>query len=56
MVSKSYKKLNVRPNTFNMVMEECVEEFLKYNPSFEGINITQEFIVQRIAKKYLGRL
>ena len=56
MVSKSYRKLNVRPDTFNLVMVECVEEFLKYNPSFEGMNITQEYIVKRIAKKYLGRL
>ena len=47
-----YERLNVRPETRAKV-EECIQEFLKHNPDFEGINITQDFIVLRIAKYYL---
>jgi len=55
-MGKLYKQLNIRKETFNLVMDDCVEEFLRYNPKFEGMNITQEFIVQRIAKSYLEKL
>ena len=50
-----YQKLAVFPETYDLVINECKTEFLRNNPQFEGINITQEFIVRRIAKYYLDK-
>jgi len=50
----NYHKMAISHDTYNMVMVECVKEFQISNPHLIGIKITQDFIVQRIARWYLG--
>ena len=47
-----YDKLSVRPETKKLVMD-CIPEFLKFNPKFKGMNITENHIVSIIAEHYL---
>jgi len=53
-MGKIYKHLAVSEDTFNKVMDDCVKEFVRNNPKFDGIYITHAFIVERMAKYYLG--
>lgn len=54
-VEKGYTHhLNVSKSTFKLVNNNCKEEFLKQNPQFKNINITHNFMVDRIARYYLG--
>lgn len=50
---KYSKKLSVSKSTFNLVVDDCIPAFLKDNPDFQGMKITQNFIVRRMAKMYL---
>ena len=52
----SYKHLAVSKETYNMIVIDCVEEFLRANPDFRDMKISQNYIVARIAKKYLDML
>jgi len=45
--------LRCSPSTKKLILENCVEEFLKYNPEFKGMNMSQGFILRRIAEHYL---
>ena len=45
--------LAVNPDTYVMVTEKCVSEFLKHHPEFKGVKISHEFIIKRIAKYYI---
>lgn len=47
------RHLAVTEETFNMIMKDCIKEFLKENPKFIGMRITQNFIIRRIADFYL---
>lgn len=49
----TYEHLSVRPDTKTLVMKNCIEEFLKYNPKFKGMHITEEFIIRRMAEHYM---
>ncbi len=51
---KYNRKLSVSQSTYDMVMKDCVEAYLDDNPDSEGLQITQNFIVRRMAKKYIG--
>ena len=55
-MSDNYQPLSVRKSVKELVMNDCVKEFLRTNPEFKGINITQNFIIERIALSYLDRL
>jgi hypothetical protein len=55
-MAKNYHHLTCSKETKKLIMEECKEEFLKYNPQFDGVLITQEFILKRIALSYLDKL
>jgi len=52
----TYKYLAVSDETFSMMMHECKALFLKKNPDFDGIYLTQEFMVRRVCKSYLEKL
>jgi len=53
---KYSKRLACSNETFDLYMEECKTKFLKHNPQFKGIKITQEFILRRVALSYLDKL
>jgi len=48
------KHLLVDYETFNLVMKDCVKEFLEQHPEMKGMNITQNFIVKQIALEYIN--
>jgi len=39
--------------TKQLIMSDCIREFIKYNPDFDGMNITQGFILKKIALHYI---
>ena len=39
--------------TKKLIMEECVREFYRTNPDSEGLPVTQDFMLRRIARFYL---
>ena len=47
------RHLAVKEDTFNIITVECVKEFLKYNPEFVGMKLSQNFILLKIAEHYL---
>lgn len=49
----SRRHLAVDLVTFNLVMDNCIKEFLRYNPEFKGMHISQNHIVRRIAEHYI---
>lgn len=51
----SFTRLAVRKDTFDLVTQTCKEVFLKDNPDLEGFNITNDFIVKRIANYYINQ-
>ncbi len=54
VTEKGYTEhLSCSPETKQLIIKNCTEEFLKENPQFEGMNITHNFILKRIAKHYL---
>ena len=53
MGNQYYKVLAVKKETFELVMTRCVEDFLNNHPEFKGYQITQDFIIQKIADFYL---
>jgi hypothetical protein len=50
---KYVKKLSVSQSTFDLVTKDCIKAFLEDNPDFEGMKITQNYIIRRMAKRYL---
>jgi len=53
-MSKNRKHLLVDYETFKLVMEDCVKEFLSQHPEEKGRNITQNHIVKQIALEYIN--
>ena len=52
---KGYKdRLSCSYSVKKLIMEDCVQEFLEHHPEFEGMNITHNFMLLRLAKYYLG--
>jgi hypothetical protein len=41
--------------TRKLILEECYKEFIKENPDFEGVQVTQDFLLKRVAEYYLSR-
>ena len=52
----TYAQLQIRPDTKKLVMNDCKLLFLRHNPQFIGMHLTEEFIVRRIANAYLDKL
>lgn len=41
-------------SVYNAIVVDCIKEFLEHNPTFKGMRISQDFILRRIARHYLG--
>ena len=50
---KTRKHLAVDHETYELVVINCVNEFLNYNPEFKGMKITHNHIIRRIAEHYI---
>jgi len=53
-MSKNFKKLCVSEETYDLIMTDCVNEFLENNPKVRDIKVSQDYIVKRIGKHYLN--
>ena len=50
---KYCERLCCSTETKNMIMTDCVEEFLSHHPELAGMKITQDFILRKIIDFYL---
>ena len=51
---KHYKiHLTCSKKTADMIIQDCVREFVEHHPEFEGMKISQGFILKKIAEHYL---
>jgi len=51
-----YRHIAVSQEVYNKIMIECKKEFLEYNPEFKEMKISQNFLLNRIADKYLDNI
>ena len=54
MITKTYRTLNIRPDTFELVTKKCVEEYIRHHPEMKKIKITNDKIVHEICNFYLN--
>lgn len=47
------ERLTCSKSTKDLILKNCTTIFLKEHPEFKGINISQGFILRRIAEYYL---
>jgi len=47
------ESLRCSKTTKKLIMLDCIEEFLLYNPDFKGMKISQGFILKKIAEHYI---
>lgn len=51
---KHYKiHLTCSKKTADMIMNDCIREFLAHHPDFEEMKISQGFILKKLAEHYL---
>ena len=50
------KHLLVDYETYDLVMNDCIKEFLEQHPEMKGKNITQNHIVRQIALEYINEV
>lgn len=50
---KNYVNIGVRPKTKELLLDNCIKEFLFHNPQFKGMRISQDFILGKIIEDYL---
>lgn len=55
-MTKNYEKLCITKETYDLVVNDCVKEFIRNNPHLEGLKITHEIIIRRMADYYLERI
>jgi len=54
VLQKGYgEKLSCSKDTKNLIMSQCVDEFLRHHPELKGINVTQNMILNHIGNFYL---
>lgn len=54
---RKYKeRLCCSKETRKLIMEDCKKEFIENNPEFKDVQITQDMILNRIARYYLDTL
>lgn len=53
-MTKSYRRIAITSETYDLVFEKCVEEFLRHHPDFKTVKLTKDFIISVIAKYYLN--
>jgi len=51
---KRFKHIVVDEDTYNLIMGDCLNEFLEHHPDFEGMKLTQNFILKKIVDYYLN--
>jgi len=52
----NYVRIAVDKEDFDLFMNDCKEMFLRHNPEFDGMNITQRFLFKRMVKVYLKKI
>lgn len=45
--------LVISPETKKLIMVDCMKEFRRNNPEFDGMKISQDFLLKWIGKVYL---
>ncbi len=45
--------LTCSQKTADMITTDCIREFIAHHPEFEGMKISQGFILKKIAEHYL---
>lgn len=45
--------LRVEKEDLDLLMNECIEEFLKHHPEFKGMRLTHRFMFKTVVKHYL---
>ena len=45
--------LTCSKKTSKLIMDDCIKEFLTHHPDFEGVKISQGFILKEISQHYL---
>ena len=55
-MAKKYTRISCFPETKKKIMEDCKQQFLKSHPEFEGMKITENFILTKLYKYYLNEL
>ncbi len=53
-MGKKWRKLVCSEKVKDRIMIDCKEEFLKQHPEYEEAFITQNFLLNRISRYYLG--
>lgn len=48
-----YERLSVSSLTKRLLKDKCIPKFLKKNPQYNGMNITEDFITNQIVLFYL---
>lgn len=52
---KHYKiHLTCSKKTADMIMQDCAREFINHHPDFEGMKLSQGFMLKKIAEHYLN--
>jgi len=49
----SKKKLSCSYRTYEIITQDCVEEFFRHHPELKGMTITHNLILRRIAEFYI---
>lgn len=52
-MGKKYYKISVSEEVYNMIKNDCLREFLKNNPDFKDIYVTEDLLLLRMARYYL---
>jgi len=47
------RHLLVDYEVYDLVIKDCKEEFLKHHPDFEGMKLTHNFMIRKLAEHYL---
>ena len=47
------ERMSCSKETKDLIMNECVKEFIFHHPEFEGSNITQGFMLRKLAEFYI---
>lgn len=50
---KYTEKLSCSKSTKELILNECIKEFLAHHPEMKGANVTHNMILRQIAEFYL---
>ena len=52
-LNNGYVNLSVSPKNKGLLLDNCKNEFLFHNPKFNGMKLTQDFLLGKIIEHYL---